>query len=87
MSSEPVACKRPGCGRLMVFVDGPNGPIPLDAKAVTVYRIVREDAGGESRNGMAVKVETDEPVYVSHFVSCLGLSNAERPAAPARRRR
>lgn len=87
MSSEPQVCKRPGCGRMMVFVDGPNGPIPLDAKAVTVYRIVRQDGGSDGRNGMAVKVETDEPVYVSHFVSCLGLSNAERPAAAGRRRR
>lgn len=83
--SEPKPCNR--CGRLMVFAEGPNGPIPLDAKAVTVYRIVVDDGGSTQRNGTAVKVEHDEPYYVSHFVSCLGLSNAERPAAAGRRRR
>lgn len=83
--SEPIPCKK--CNRLMVFAEGPNGAIPLDARPVTVYRIAFDDGGSTQRNGNAVKVEHEFPVYVSHFISCTGLSSSERPAAPARRKR
>lgn len=54
------------CGRRMIFAEGPNGAIPMDARAVTVYH-VREGEDGEP---VASKVELEEKVYISHFATC-----------------
>lgn len=83
--SEPTPCKM--CGRQIVFAQGPNGAIPMDAKAVTVYRIVTDDAGSTQRGGTAVKVEHEFPVYISHFVSCPGIAAGDRPSSGQRRTR
>jgi hypothetical protein len=62
--TEPVACK--ACGQQIIFVDSPNGnTMPLTARPVTVYHQVTE---GDLVK--AIKVETERPVYVSHFATC-----------------
>jgi hypothetical protein len=58
-------CK--SCGAKVIWVKGPKGtPMPLNARRVRGYILVDQ----EDHTGDRIAEPTEEPVYISHFVTC-----------------
>lgn len=72
--TEQKRCE--SCGRAILWAISPTGArLPLDARPMTAYTL--DDAALGDRH--ALKLETSQPLYVSHFTTCPNAARHSRP--------